>query len=140
MYRLLTIDSTVGTVSTSSHFRSLLGLSVGNTDIIDGKTFGLTVGLQVGQQIQIRFGGFLWPKAAVTRGLELFGLSVSTSATSVFSQWDGFLKVQDVLQEHLSSLQTHTFDGVGNLTAVLVVHSQISSTSFSGYIVNKNNK
>jgi hypothetical protein len=122
-------DSTVGSVSASSHIGGLVAVGVGDLDLLGVEALGLAVSLQVAKQVQEGLGGLLGPEALVTGGLELLGLGVSASSSTVLGEGDSLLVSQNVLQEQLSSLQSHTLKNASDLTGVLVVHSQVSGTS-----------
>lgn len=121
-------DSTVGSVSASSHIGGLVGVGVGDGHLLGVQALGVAVGLQVAEQVKERLGGLLGPEALVTGGLELLSLGVSASASTVLGEGNGLLVSQNILKEQLSSLQGHTLKNARNLTGVLVVHSQVSGT------------
>lgn len=92
----------------------------------------LSIGLKVSQKIQEALGGLHGESNFVTRGLVLLGDGVSSDTTSVLGEWNSSLLDQDVLEISLSLGQFQTLDGSANFTAVLVVNSEMTHTSFYG--------
>ena len=92
----------------------------------------LSVGLKVAEEIQEDTGGLLGECALVARRLVLLAHGVSANASGVFSEGDGGLVGEDVAEVHLGLVQAHALDGVGDLTAVLVVHTDVGATGLDG--------
>jgi hypothetical protein len=118
----------VSAVSSSAHFWGLVNVSVSDLNLLQIKTLGVSVGRDIGQQIQEGAGGLLGPENLVTRSLVLLGHSVSTDTTSVLGYGNSSLVLQHILQVALSLGQLHTVDSMGNFTAVLVMNTKVAAT------------
>jgi hypothetical protein len=125
-------DSTVGAVGSSSHIGSLVGLGVGDLHLLDIETLELDIGLEVSQHVKKALGGLGGESNLVTRHLVLLGDGVSADTTSVLGERNTVLLNQDVLEVGLGLGELHAFDGAADLSAVLVVHSQVCDTSLNG--------
>jgi hypothetical protein len=123
----LTVDTAVGAVSSSAHLGGLVSVGVVDNCFRQIHTLSLSVGLNIRQQIKESLGRLLGPGDLVTRGLILLGHRVSANATSVFSERDGLFILKDVLKINLCLGNSLALDGLGNLTAVLEVHSDVST-------------
>lgn len=126
---LVCINSTVSSVSSSSLLWSLVDLDVGDLQLGDIQTLGLSVGLSVLQQVLDVVDRLDWPSSLLDT--ELLSLSGSTDGVSESSEWNGSLVVQDVLQVLLSLFQVPTVDGLGSLSSVLERNSQVGTASGS---------
>ena len=93
----------MSSVGSSSLLWGLVDLDVGNLQLRDIQTLGLSIGTNVGQQIQKGSGSLLWPSNLVTSSLIDLSLSMSTSSTIITSEWDGFFVFQDIFKIRLGS-------------------------------------
>lgn len=91
------------------------------------------VGLDVGEQIKEGAGSLDGPSDLVTRGLVSLANSMSANTTSVLGERNSFLELEDILEVSLSLANGAALDGLTNLTAVLEVNSDVSSTGLGGY-------
>jgi hypothetical protein len=91
----------------------------------------LSIGLKVSQKIQKALSGLHRKSNFVTRGLVGLGDGVSSNTTSVLGEWNSSLLDQDVLEIGLSLGESQALDGSANLTAMLVVNSEMTHTSFN---------
>ena len=128
-----TVDSAVGTVSSSAHLGGLVAVSMGDLDLLQFKAFGLGVGGDVGQQVQEGLGSLHGPRNLVTRSLILLANGMATNASSVLGERDGSLELQNLFQVLLGLADVQALDRVGDLTAVLVVDSQVTSLCLDSY-------
>jgi len=127
------VDTTVGTVCASVHLRGLVGVGVGDGALLDVKTLGGSVSLDVSQKTDEHLGGLLGPGNLVAGNLELLGLCVTADGTGVFGEGDGLLVQKNILQVLLSVVDGATLDGLANLTAVLVVNTDMVPTGLGHY-------
>lgn len=128
----------MSTVSSSSHLGGLITVNVGDNDLGDLQLVHFSVRLNVAQQVQESLGGLLWPTNLVSRSLILLANSVSANASSVLGEWDSILVLQHILQVALSLGQRHSLDSMTDLTAMLEVNSQVSTSGLGslGSIIN----
>ena len=103
-----------------------------NSRRFDRKQIYLSVGLDVTQKVKEDAGGLLGEGALVTGSLVLLAHGVSANAAGVFREGDGGLVSKDVAKVDLRLVQVHALNGVGDLAAVLVVHTEVGTTSLNG--------
>lgn len=115
-------------VSSSAHLGGLVAVNVGDVDLVQLQLVNFGVGLDVAQQVQEGLGGLLRPTDLVARSLVLFANGVSADSAGVLGERDGLLVQQNVLKVRLGLAQLQSLDGVANLTAVLEVDSQVSTS------------
>ena len=127
------IDSTVGTVCTSVHLRGLVGVGVGDGTLLNVQTLGRGIGLDVGKESDENLGGLLRPGNLVASYLQLLGLCVTADGASVLGEGDGLLVLEDVLKVCLCLQDSATLDSLADLTAVLVVNTDVISTGLGHY-------
>lgn len=130
----VSIDSTVGSVGTTSHLWSLVTVDVGDNELLDIKTLDLSVGLDVAKKINEDLGGLDWPRDLVTRSLVLLGDGVTGDTTGVLGEWNGILEVKDVLKVGLGVGEGAALDGVTNLTGVLEVDTDVRTGGLSSLL------
>ena len=124
---MLTVDSAVGTVSSSAHLGGLVAVGVGDLDLLQFKALGLGVGGDVGQQVQKGLGGLNGPRYLVSRSLILLANGVTANASSVLGERDGSLELQHLLKVLLGLVHMQTLDGGGDLAAMLVVNAKVTA-------------
>lgn len=124
---LVSVNSTVGSVSSSSLLWGLVDLDVGNLQLSNIQTLSLSVGLSVLQQVLDVVDRLGRPSSLLNT--PLLTLSSSTDGVSESSERNGSLVVQNILQVLLSSLQVPTVDGLGSLSGVLERDSQVGTAS-----------
>lgn len=71
---LLTVNTTVGSVSTSPQTRSTIYLNMFDKQAIYVQTFDISVRFGISQKLQQEVGGLLWP--ATLSHAPLFGLKI----------------------------------------------------------------
>ena len=125
-------DSTVGSVSSSSALHGALHGEVGNHGLLDVKALGLSVGLQVLQQLAHVAHGLL-REAALGDAVEL-SLGGSANVARESSVRNAVSVLEDVLQVLDGSLQLKALDGSGGLVGVLEVSSQVVDSCLSSYV------
>ena len=115
--RLVRVDTTVSTVSTAAHLRSLVDLDVGNNEGRGIKSLCLCVGLSVLEEVKEVVGALLGP---ANRGsLVLLSLTSTTTAVAVANERNDILVSDDLVKVLLSLLEVHTCDSGSGLTGVL---------------------
>jgi hypothetical protein len=140
------VDSTVSTVSTTSHLRGLVTVNVSNDqllhiDVLRSSGVVMTiftnlvrerlvigVRLNVAKKVQEDTSGLLRPADFVTNGLVLLSNGVSANSTSVLGVWDGVLKLKNVLQVALGLLDGSALDSLSNFSAVLEMYSDVTTS------------
>lgn len=127
--RLVSVDSTVGSVGSSSLLWSLVHLDVGDLQLGNIQALSLSVRLSVLQQVLDVVDGLGWPSGLLDTPLLTLGSSTDGGVES--SEWDGSLVVQDIFQVLLGSLQVPTGDGLGSLSGVFERDSQVGTASRS---------
>lgn len=125
--RLVGVDSTVGSVGSSSLLRSLVDLDVGDLQLGSVQALSLSVGLSVLQQVLDVVDGLSRPSSLLDA--PLLTLGGSTNRVSESSEWNGSLVVQDIGQVLLGLLQVPAVDGLGGFPGVLERDSQVSTAS-----------
>lgn len=121
------VGSTVSSVSSSSVLWSLVDLDVGDLQLGNVQTLGLSVGLSVLQQVLDVVDGLDGPSGLLDT--PLLTLSGSTNGAVESSERNGSLVVQNLVQVLLGLLQVPAVDGLGGFSGVLERHSQVSTTS-----------
>lgn len=121
------VGSTVSSVGSSSVLRSLVHLDVGDLQLGNVQTLGLSVRLSVLQQVLDVVDGLGGPSGLLDTPLLTLGGSADRVVES--SERNGSLVVQDIVQVFLSLLQVPSVDGLGGLSGVLERDSQVSTTS-----------
>ncbi|KAH3665763.1 hypothetical protein OGAPHI_003951 [Ogataea philodendri] len=121
--RLVSVDSTVCSESSSSLFWSLVDLDVGDDKFRSVKTLGLSVGFSVHKQTLDEFDTLGWPSGL--GDTKLFSLSSSTNRSVESSEWNGSLVVQNLVQVLFGFLEFPSLDSLGGFSGVLEGHSQV---------------
>lgn len=124
---LVGVDSTVGSVGSSSLLRSLVHLDVGDLQLGHVQALGLSVRGGVLQQVLDVVDGLSWPSGLLET--PLLSLGSSTDRVVESSERNGSLVVQDVREVLLGLLDVPSADGQGSLTGVLERNSQVSTAS-----------
>ena len=116
-------DATVGTVGSAAAGDSALNANVGDLALVGIKILGLSVRLQVFQQIDDILAGFL--REATIVMVELLAHSLAARATSVASERNDRLMLKDVLHVSDCLQHIHTSARPGDVVDVLVVGAEI---------------
>ncbi len=117
----------MSTVSSSAHLGGLVAVGVGDLELLQIKSLGLSVGRDVGQQVKEGLGGLLRPGNLVSRGLVDLSGRVTANATSVLGERDSSLVDQHLLQITLGLGHLQSLDGVSDFSAMLVVNAKVTS-------------
>ena len=125
----------MSTVSTTSHNRSVVDLDVGNLKILDIKTLGFTVSLQVVYEDEEELASSFRPSALVTRSLDKMTLGMTTNTTVVAGEGDGLLVGNNVVEILLSLDQRHMSDGTTDFASILEVDSEVGTASLTTYTI-----
>ena len=121
-------DTAVGTVGSPAAGGGLVALGMGDKEGVDVETLGLGVGDGVGEHVLDDGRGLDGPPALGAGGLGLLGLGLAADATGVLDEGHDGLEGEDVLEELHGLGNGHAVDVVGDLTAVLEVHTEVGST------------
>lgn len=127
--RHVRVDTTVGTVSSSSQLGSLVGLDVVDNQGLNIESLHFGVGLGVLQEVQQEATRLLGPSSL--GGSISLGLSVSSDTVDKSSEGDGVLVGNDVLQVGLGASQGESLDGLAGLAGVLEVNTQVRATGLN---------
>lgn len=100
----------------------------------------LSVSLDVSQKVQEGLGGLRGEAHLVTGNLVLLGNGVSAHTSSVLGHGDTLLLHQDILKVALGLHHVSALDGSTDLSAVLVMHSQMRHTGLGGCVRKKSNR
>lgn len=119
----------MGSVSPPSATDGSLGGDVGDLALLNIKTLGLSVGLQVLEQREDVLSGLLRPPTVVMTEVLAHGLSSRTTGES--SEGDDGGVVEDSLHVLDGSEQSHASAGSGSLVGVLEVGSQVIDSALS---------
>ena len=130
---LVGIDTAVSTVSSSAHLGGLISLGVCDNALLNIQTLHLSVSLNVRQKSQIYLGGLLRPSNFIPTYLVFLSDRVPANTTGVLRERNAILVLQHVLQILLSLSHRAPLDGLTDLTAVLVVHTDVSGASLGHY-------
>ena len=129
------IDSTVGSVDSSSVGWSLVDTDVFDEKGVDIERFKLGVGLGVSEKFQQVFTGLLWPSTLGSShtwcGGELFGLGASADTSVESDEWNASFVLNDVLKVLLGLSEVHTFKHLSGFSGVLEVDSNILGSRFA---------
>ena len=125
----------MSTVSTTSHNGSVVDLNVGNLKILDIKTLGFTVSLQVVYEDEEELASSFRPSALVTRSLDKMTLGMTTNTTVVAGEGDGLLVGNNVVEILLSLDQRHMSDGTTDFASILEVDSEVGTASLTTYTI-----
>jgi len=116
-------DSSVGSVSSSSALNSSLGANVRDLALLDIKTLGLGVALEVGEESEDVLNRLLGPSSVVM--VDVLAHSMSSRATGVSSEGDDTLVLQASLEVGEGLHEVQASASSGSLVSVLVVCSQV---------------
>jgi len=119
------IDSAVGTVGSATELGGTVHLDVRNVQRVDIETLNLGIALGVLEEIKEESARLLGPSALTTTDVVLLSLSSAAGVTLVSSEGHGILVLDDVVQEPLSLLERKPLDGLGRLTSVLEVNTEV---------------
>lgn len=122
-------DATMGTVRPSAAGDSALHNGVADHAVVDVQLGGLSVGLQVDEELADSLEGLLGP--ATLGVLELFALGVTADTTGVASEGDNLLVLKAVVQVHDGPLQLQALDGTCHFVSVLVVSAEVADSALS---------
>ena len=125
----------MSTVGTTSHDGSVVDLNVRDLEIVDVKTLGLTVSLQVVDKNEEELASSFGPSALVTGSLDEVTLSVTTNTTVVAGEGDGLLVGNNVVEILLSLDQRHMSDGTTDFASILEVDSEVGTASLTTYTI-----
>ena len=125
----------MSTVSTTSHNGSVVDLNMGNLKILDIKTLGFTVSLQVVYEDEEELASSFGPSALVTGSLDEMTLGVTTNTTVVAGEGDGLLVGNNVVEIFLSLDQRHMSDGTTDFASILEVDSEVGTASLTTYTI-----
>ena len=119
------VNSTMGSVGSSSTFHGLVDNDVSNNEVIDIKSLGLGIRDSVLEEGENVSHGLLGPS---TLGQSpLFSLAGSTGAALVFGEGDTSSVGENFVQILLSLLDEHATNGLSGLVSVLEVDSKVES-------------
>ena len=124
-------DSSVSSVSSPSSLHSSLGADVGDLALLDIQALGLSVGLEVLEEVEDVLDGLLGPSTVVV--VHVLAHGMSARAAGVSSEGHDALVSEDSLHVTHSFHQVHSSHGAGSLVCVLVMRSQIVHSAFSRY-------
>ena len=123
------VDSSVGSVSSSSAALGLVALNVGEDQLLNVQRLALGVGDQVLEQTDDHLGGLHGP--ATLGVLELLGLGSSANLSVETAEGDASLLLEDGVQilDGISHLVSS--DGRADLEGVLEVNTDVGTSSFA---------
>ena len=119
--RLVWIDATMGTISTTADLRRSVDLNVLDDQVVNVEAFDIGVGFGVLQQIENHLGGLLRPSAL--RDFEHFRLRLAAHTAVEALEWNYFFLVDHVLQVTCRATKRHTSESVRRFTSILEVHA-----------------
>lgn len=115
--RLVGVDSTVSSVSSSSHLGGLVDLDVGDDQLGGVQALGLSVGLSVDQEVLDETHRLLGP--STEGGTVLLGLASSADGRVESSEGDDIVVGQNSLEVSEGLVNVLTVDSLGGLSGVL---------------------
>lgn len=124
-------DSTVGSVGSSSTSDGSLSGNVGNGALLNIETLGLSVRLEVGEEVQDVFDGLFWESTVVMLILLAHGLSAW--ATGESSEWDDVFVGENSVHVFNGLKDVHSSASSSSLIGVLEVSSQVVDLGGGGY-------
>ena len=124
-------DTTVGTVGTTTAIDGALNDDVVDDASVDIELGGLSVGLEVGEELTDALEGLLGPSTLGV--LESLGLSVTADTTGVASEGDDLSVLETGLQVLDSLLQGPALHRAGDFVSGLVVSAKIGNSALSRY-------
>lgn len=93
----------------------------------------LRIRCQGSKKIKESLGSFLGPSYFVTRSVVIFSNCVSSNTTGILSERNGIFIKQHVVKISFSFWDRKSFNSLSNLPTVLVVDSDVSSSSLGGF-------
>jgi len=121
-------DTTVGTVGSSATLLSALADGVGDDALVGVEALGLTVSLEVEEELTNGLDGLFGPSTSV--GALILALSVSLSVE--LGEADDALVFHDALQVLDGFLNAHALDCSDDVVSVLEVSTEILDLSGGG--------
>ena len=122
-------DATVGTVGSSTSLNGSLDNNVVDNALVDIEFLGLSVRLQVNEELSDGLTGLFWPTTE-WKSIHL-GLWRSPDTSGVLSVWDDGLVLDDSLQVEDSLLDLQSLAETGGFITVLVVGSEVGNSALS---------
>ena len=113
----------MSSVGSSSTLNGSLGGDVGDLALVDIKSLGLSVALQVSEESYNLFDRFLWVSSIMV--IEILADSVSAWSSSVSPERDDGFVLENVLHVLDGLDEVETSAGSGSFVSVLVVCSQV---------------
>jgi len=123
--RHVRVDTTVGTVCSSTLLGGLVDLDVLDHQVAGIETLGISVGLGVLEQTEQELGRLNGPSCA--GDTKCLSLCSTSSSASVSPHGDGLLVLNDVIEERLCPLELPSIDGLSGLSGVLEAHTQVGA-------------
>ena len=120
----------MGSVGSSSTGNGSLSANVGDAALLDIKTLGLRVRLEVGEEVQNVFDGLFWESTVVMLIFLAHGLSAWTTSES--SEWDNVLVGKNFVHVGDGLEDVHSSASSSSLIGVLKVGSQVIDLGRSG--------
>lgn len=128
--RLVGVDSTVSSVSTSSHLGGLVDLDVGHLQLGGVQTLGFGVRLGVDQKVSDESHRLFGP--STERGAVLLGLAGSADRRVESPEGDHVVVRQHSFEVTERLVDVHALDGLGGFPGVLERHSEVSTSGLDG--------
>ena len=123
-------DATVGSVGSSATSDGALNGNMGDHALLDVQTLGLSVALQIQQQLTDRLGRLSGPPTVAP--LVLSNLGVSGNVAVVSAEWDDLLVSKHSLHVLDCLSNFHALNVSGSFEGVLKVSSKVCNLGFSG--------
>lgn len=123
-------DATVSTVGSPAAGDGALGHGVGDDALVGVKLLGLSVGLEVDEELADDLHALLGPSALLV--VELLEHGVSRDGSIVPSEGNDALALKHILEVVDGLLDMHALAGAHNFVRVLVVSSEVSNLALSG--------
>lgn len=123
--RLVGVDTTVSTVSTTTLLRSLVDLDVGDDKRLGVKALGVSVGTGVLQKLGNKLDGLDGPSGL--GDIKLLALGGSADTASESSEGNSTLLLRDSLEVGKGLVDVPTVNGLGGLVGVLERNTEVGT-------------
>lgn len=123
--RLVGVDTTVSTVSTTTLLRSLVDLDVGDDEGLGVEALGVSVGTGVLQKLGNKLDGLDGPSGL--GDIKLLALGGSADAASESSEGNSTLLLRDSLEVGKGLVDVPTVNGLGGLVGVLERNTEVGT-------------
>lgn len=126
-----TVNSSMSSVSSSSHVWCSVDLNMVNNQRINIKSLNFGIAFCIFQKLEKEISTLFWPSSL--RVLVIFGLGFSANTSTESSEWNNLLLSDYILQVFVCLPDVHLLNSLGCLTGVLKMHPEVWASSLAWF-------